>query len=226
MDILFAITGLIFVGLTLQLYLIWSGARLRGLWAELRRGPPPDTDVLLRWRHDALTLVLVLGLIFGTPLSIADGMLMLQTNRPAAVAATVVAACVDVVLILGRRIPFSIRAGVLIAQMVGYGTFRLLQNGLVGSGRIFLLTAVVLAALLLGWRAALVTWLAVLVVFGGLAAALLSHAHAFISPRWPARWPGSPTASTTACAAPRRPWTSLRWPTPTWSGAWPGAPPS
>jgi len=182
MDILFAITGLIFVGLTLQLYLIWSGTHLRGLWAELRRGPPPDTDVLLRWRHDALTLILVLGLIFGTPLSIADGMLMLQTGRPAAVAATIAAAVIDVLLILGRRIPFPIRAGVLIAQMVGYGTFRLLQNGLVGSGRIFLLTAVVLAALLLGWRAALVVWLVVLAVCMGLVVALRGDAHTFISP--------------------------------------------
>lgn len=182
MDILFVITTLIFVGLMLQLYLIWSGVRLRGLWAEARRGPPPDTDVLLRWRQDALTLILTLTLIFGTPLAIADGMLMLETGRFSAAVGTAAAACMDLALVLGRRIPFRIRAGGLILQMLVYGSFRLLQNGLVGSGRIFLLSAVVLAALLLGWRAALLTWLAALAVFTGLVLALRNGAHVFIDP--------------------------------------------
>ncbi len=180
MDILFAITMLIFVGLMLQLYLIWSGMRLRGLWAEAHRGPPPDTDMLLRWRHDALTLILTLTLIFGTPLAIADSMLMLQLGRYGAVVATVAAACFNLVLILGRRIPFPLRAGGMIAQTVAYGAFRLFQNGLIGSGRIYLLTAVIMAALLLGWRSALATWLVVLGLFSILVVDLHNGTHLFV----------------------------------------------
>ncbi|HEU4324597.1 MAG TPA: histidine kinase [Roseiflexaceae bacterium] len=180
MDILFAITMLIFVGLMLQLYLIWSGIHLPGLWAETRRGPPPDTDVLLRWRQDALTLILTLTLIFGTPLAIADSMLMLQLGRYDAVAATVIAACFNLVLILGRRIPFPLRAGGMVAQIIAYGVFRLFQNGLIGSGRIYLLTAVVMAALLLGWRSALASWLVVLAVFSFLVVGLHNGTHVFV----------------------------------------------
>jgi diguanylate cyclase (GGDEF)-like protein/PAS domain S-box-containing protein len=136
--------------------------------------PPPP---LSQWRADVLTLtarlLFVLGLFMLIPsMSIA---LSLQEFWRLLVD-------VPFLILLGGtafvpRLGFALRATLLLGLLYGVSVFWLMLSGLVGSGRLYFVLLMVLAALLLNLRGTLLVWLlaslSIAMIFWGFATATL-----------------------------------------------------
>ncbi len=113
------------------------------------------TDLLSNWRMRMLDILLLSTFLIGLAVTIVVSAGLLRDQSPRA--AQLIPIFIGCFVLLGlitfvRRLPYILRAGVLTAIFYGLACMNLAQNGLGGEGRIFLITAATLSALLFGRR--------------------------------------------------------------------------
>jgi GAF domain-containing protein len=117
------------------------------------KGPPPVMPLTLRqWREQVLNGLLRGALIFAT-LALVGGIInALQAQRLDLLVTYLMAYTVLILATFVRRVSFALRAGALLGLLYGLGALGLSESGLSGDGRVFLLTFVVITAILFDMR--------------------------------------------------------------------------
>lgn len=101
------------------------------------------------WRIGFMRVILTVGSIFGLPAVLASVLGHAFTIYDA----LYIGVYLGLLLVTILPVPYSIRAGVLIALTFGLGIAGLIETGIWGDARVFMLCAIILAALLFSWKA-------------------------------------------------------------------------
>lgn len=131
---------------------------------------PTEPPALHQWREHALQLMLRLILVAPLPIILLDAWRLLPQGAYLPFVIELLTYTVAVAVLLNRRIPYQWRAVYLLSSNLLFATYLLMNTGLVGAGRVYLVTDIVVAALLLSRPAALLVWLcaAAALTFSGL----------------------------------------------------------
>ncbi|RMF27028.1 MAG: hypothetical protein D6759_18470, partial [Chloroflexi bacterium] len=112
---------------------------------------------LAAWRERLVRGLLRASLVVGA-LALVAGLINAFQARALLLALIYIAAYLALLAItFVSRLPYRLRAGVFLFLLYGLGLVGLLESGLSGDGRVFLLTFPIVATALLGRRAGLVT---------------------------------------------------------------------
>lgn len=142
---------------------------------------------LQRWRMHALNWILHVALVAATPTAIVTGMNALSSGRLVHAAIYLGGFVVIAILTFARRIPFVVRAGFVLAVCYGVGVTALGVTSVFGTGPMYMMTFILLAAFLFGLRMGIVAvllsvppllWAVTLVLSNG---AFVASAHAILS---------------------------------------------
>ncbi|NTW97015.1 MAG: PAS domain S-box protein [Oscillochloris sp.] len=136
--------------------------------------PSPRSPVLTAWRDSALLLILRIYIGLAIPVLIVDLIGGIQRGQPSAALWSI--ACLVGALLAGSftRLPYALRAGAILTIGYALSIYLLATVGLVGAGRIHLLTMTVFAAILLDAPLAVATWaLAALIILATLGSTAL-----------------------------------------------------
>jgi len=120
---------------------------------------PPDTDEALReWRAKAVRFVLIVLAVSGLLSwgSVVNNDLVLTGLTPISWAYIVIYLAI-IVLALVPRVDYRVRVWGLVVLSYLNAVASFARLGLVGSGRLYLLSTPIIAALLVGWRTGIVT---------------------------------------------------------------------
>lgn len=119
------------------------------------------------WLDRTVSLLLMASLAFSAPGAVAAGLEALRQSQPARILLILGAyALVLATAMLPRRIPFVIRAGILLAIPLILGVGSLWSQGLSGSGRILLIAFPLTAVVLFGIRGGAISFAISLVAYG------------------------------------------------------------
>lgn len=111
---------------------------------------------LQQWRMQALDWILRVALVVATPTAALTSIYALSTGRLAHAAIYLGGFAIIAVLTFARRIPFVVRAGFVLAVCYGIGLTALGVTSLFGTGPMYMLTFISLAAFLFGLRIGIV----------------------------------------------------------------------
>jgi PAS domain S-box-containing protein len=135
---------------------------------------PPE---LQRWRERILTQLLWITLLIGSVPAMASMLNELQRGMLLPLIVTLGAMIVLIFLSAARQLNYQVRIYSFLSIALSYGVFTLFETGLLGSGRLYVLLTIFLAAVLLPRREALLitvlTSTLTLVILGGMAIGLL-----------------------------------------------------
>ena len=112
---------------------------------------------LAAWRERLVRGLLRASLVVGA-LALVAGLINAVTARAVLLVVIYVAAYLAMLVItFASRLPYLLRAGVFLFLLYGLGLVGLLESGLSGDGRVFLITFPIVATALLGQRAGMVS---------------------------------------------------------------------
>jgi len=107
---------------------------------------------LQTWRQQLIRGVLRALVIVGALALVAGSYNAYASQRVGLIPLYVGAYATLVLIALWRRVPYSVQAGTVLSLVYGLGVLGLLEAGLSGDGRVFLLTLPFLAVIFFGWR--------------------------------------------------------------------------
>jgi GAF domain-containing protein len=120
------------------------------------------------WRQETLRQVVYAVAVFGT---IALGVAMFQVRYTWLIPLYIVVYAGLLVVTLWRQAPYNFQAIAVLAMVYIMGVMGLLEDGLSGDGRVFLLTLPLLAVLFYGWQEGVATLILSVVTLGAFAGA-------------------------------------------------------
>jgi signal transduction histidine kinase/CheY-like chemotaxis protein/HPt (histidine-containing phosphotransfer) domain-containing protein len=130
-----------------------------------------EPPALHQWREHALTLMLRIMLLMPVPGMLVDLLMLIGRGGPTSILLEVLVYATITPLAFSRRIPYQWRTIGLLSALLFFSTYLLLHTGLISAGRIYLICAMVIAALMLSRRSVLVVWLsgALILLLSGVA---------------------------------------------------------
>ncbi len=154
---------------------------IAALWAAVREAllaaadwsvpPGPGLRNVSWWRRRLLGVLLIGMLIFGLVTAVLSCVVAWRINEYSVLVVDAIGYAAIVVLTVGRRIPIVVRASAIVALLWVLGAFFTVGWGVEAAGPLWLLAAPVVAAVLLGLRAALLALALVVVTLIGVAVA-------------------------------------------------------
>lgn len=136
---------------------------------------PTIQHELRQWRTTLLNGLFIAFCILGAPLVLVASISVIQ-NQPAiaGIALVFFVACYLLILVFTfvRRIPYLVRVVLILAILYAVGIYDVSVYGLISDGRIYFVTIVILAALLIGVRMAIALLLLTSATMIGIGAAV------------------------------------------------------
>jgi len=133
---------------------------------------------LRNWRERIINSLLMATAVLGLVAVLAEGAMLSMRGRWDVLAVIVVAYAVALLLALVHRIPFRVRAAGFLVLFYLVSLFDLMQSGLSGDGRVFLLAFPLLALILLGKRVGAISLALSLVTLAAAGWAMATGRHA------------------------------------------------
>jgi PAS domain S-box-containing protein len=133
-----------------------------------------------RWKDSFLRLMLVGGTILGLVAAVVSGIDVVRSGNPVLAYVYGAAWLILLVVTVGPW-PYALRAGVVLVLFYALGVAGLLENGMRGDGRMFLLGFTIMAAMLVNPRAGVFALVGSVVTIGVVGAVALTGTYHLLS---------------------------------------------
>ena len=140
-----------------------------------RLPPEVPTHAAQHWRENMLNITTRTIFVLFVPVMLVDMILAISTQMYWGLLIDLVILILIGAVTFVPRLGFTLRTGVLLGLAYFAGTYWLTMSGLPGTGRIYLIFMVVLAALLLNYRGTLLVWLVCLLTVAAIYSGFTFH---------------------------------------------------
>ncbi len=140
-----------------------------------RLPPEVPTHAAQHWRENMLNITTRTIFVLFLPVMLVDMILAIRTQMYWGLLIDLVTLILIGAVTFVPRLGFTLRTGVLLGLAYFAGTYWLTMSGLPGTGRIYLIFMVVLAALLLNYRGTLLVWLVCLLTVAAIYSGFTFH---------------------------------------------------